>query len=87
MTTVTATIFQRSVGEMMDRAVTEPVRITQHGHKKVVLMSEEFYQQLFSSLELQAFETESLSENVLRTISKPLTQEEFETGGVQEIQS
>ncbi len=86
MTTVTATIFQRRVGEMMDRALIEPVRITQHKRNKVVLISEELYQQLMSSLGVKAFKTGSLPEDVLRTISKPLTQEEFERGGVQEIE-
>ena len=46
---------------------------------------EESDQQQISSLELLAHKTGSLPKNVLRTISKPLTQEEFETGGVQEI--
>ena len=86
MITVTATYFQRRVGEMMDRALIEPVRITQHKRNKAVLMSEEFYQQLISSLGVQAFKTENLPENVLRTISKPLTQEEFEAGGAQKVE-
>ena len=48
---------------------------------------EESDQQQISSLELLALKTGSLPKNVLRTISKPLTQEEFETGGIQEFQS
>ncbi len=84
MTTVTATFFQRKFGEIMDKALVEPVRITQHGRRKAVLLSEEMYQQLVQGLGVEAFKTEELPDHLLETLSKPLSQEEFETGGIQQ---
>lgn len=84
MATVTATHFQRKFGAIMDKALVEPVRITQHGRPRAVLLSEEMYGQLLQGLSVQAFNTEDLPDDLLRTLSAPLSQEEFETGGIQQ---
>ena len=84
MTTVTATFFQRKFGETMDKALVEPVRITQHGRRKAVLLSEEMYEQLLQGLGVQAFKTQDLPDHLLQTLSKPLSRDEFEAGGIQQ---
>ncbi len=44
--TVTSTEFQRNVGTYTDRALKEPLMITNHGRERLVLISVEDYTRL-----------------------------------------
>jgi prevent-host-death family protein len=43
MAQITALEFQRNFGELQDRARHEPVEITRHGRRELVLMSADHY--------------------------------------------
>jgi len=46
MHTVTSRDFQRNLGHYQDEALKEPVAITHHGRRRLVLISADEYQQL-----------------------------------------
>ena len=49
MTRTTAMEFQRKFGEFQHRAQREPVEITRHGRRELVLMSAEHYDWLIAA--------------------------------------
>lgn len=49
MTRTTAVEFQRKIGEFQHRARREPVEITRHGRRELVLMSADHYDWLMSA--------------------------------------
>jgi prevent-host-death family protein len=49
MTQTTAMEFQRKFGEFQHRAQREPVEITRHGRRELVLMSAEHYDWLIAA--------------------------------------
>ena len=49
MTQTTAVEFQRKFGEFQHRAQREPVEITRHGRRELVLMSAEHYDWLVAA--------------------------------------
>jgi len=49
MTRTTALEFQRKIGEFQHRAQREPVEITRHGRRELVLMSADHYDWLVAA--------------------------------------
>lgn len=49
MTKTTALEFQRKIGEFQRRAQREPVQITRHGRRELVLMSADHYDWLVAA--------------------------------------
>jgi prevent-host-death family protein len=49
MTRTTAVEFQRKFGEFQHRALREPVEITRHGRRELVLMSADHYDWLVAA--------------------------------------
>lgn len=49
MTKTTAMEFQRNLGEFQHRAQREPVEITRHGRRELVLMSADHYDWLMAA--------------------------------------
>ncbi|MGA2125849.1 MAG: type II toxin-antitoxin system prevent-host-death family antitoxin [Xanthobacteraceae bacterium] len=49
MTQITAVEFQRNFGEFQHQAQREPVEITRHGRRELVLMSAEHYDWLVAA--------------------------------------
>jgi len=69
MATTTAREFQRKVGEFQHRARNEPVEITRHGRRELVLMSAEQYDWLTAAAK-RAHRTEDLPETIIDAIRK-----------------
>ena len=46
ITRVSAAEFQRSIGQLSDRAISQPIAITKHGRDHLVLLSAEEYARL-----------------------------------------
>jgi prevent-host-death family protein len=59
MTQTTAVEFQRKFGEFQHRAQREPVEITRHGRRELVLMSAEHYDWLVAAARRSARTTEA----------------------------
>jgi prevent-host-death family protein len=49
MAQTTAVEFQRKIGEFQHRALREPVKITRHGRRELVLLSAEYYDWLVAA--------------------------------------
>jgi len=87
MTTITATHFQRSFGEVLDKCLTEPVTITQRGREKAVLLSPTVYKQLLErgGVRVISRKTNELPPELFKTLTKPLTHKQYLAGGKQKI--
>jgi prevent-host-death family protein len=57
---VSAAEFQRSFGQLSDKAISQPVAITKHGRDHLVLLSAEEYARLMRR-DRRVFATEALS--------------------------
>ncbi len=49
MAQTTAVEFQRKIGEFQHRALREPVEITRHGRRELVLLSADYYDWLVTA--------------------------------------
>jgi prevent-host-death family protein len=67
MTRITAGEFQRKFGEFQQRAQREPVEITRHGRRDLILMSAEHYDWLVAATG-RAAPTTNTSETVLEAV-------------------
>ena len=85
MTTITSSEFQRQFSLSMDKALTGPVKIMHHKRCKAVLMSQEHYNNLMETLGVRSFKSEDMPDDLRRALSKPLTEAEFEAGGIQKV--
>lgn len=68
MTTVTASVFQKKVGEYQDRALTEPVLITSHGRERLALISAAEYRRL-RQLDRMVRKAEELPDDMFEAIA------------------
>lgn len=66
---VTAVEFQRNIGEYQHRAQKEPVEITRHGRRELVLMSAERYDWLLAAIK-RSHRTEDLPETLIDAIRR-----------------
>jgi prevent-host-death family protein len=69
MATTTAREFQRNVGEFQHRARSEPVEITRHGRRELVLMSAEQYDWMRAAMK-RSFRTEDAPEFVIEAVRR-----------------
>jgi prevent-host-death family protein len=69
MSTVTSAEFQRNVGLYQDRALREPVTVTENGREQVVLLSAEEYRRL-KRHERRVFAVEDLNPEQMRALEK-----------------
>lgn len=83
MTTITSSEFQRQFSLSMDKALTGPVKIMHHKRCKAVLMSQEHYNNLMEALAVRSFKAEEMPEELRDALNSPLTDEQFNSGGVQ----
>jgi prevent-host-death family protein len=65
--TTTSLEFQRKFGEYQHRARREPVEITRHGRRELVLMSAERYDWLVAAAH-RAFRSEDLPETIIEAV-------------------
>lgn len=75
MTTATALEFQRKFGEYQYKARREPVEITRHGRRELVLMSSEHYDWL-RAVAKRSFRAEETPDFILRAIKNAKHPEE-----------
>ncbi len=68
--TITATEFQRNVGEYADTAMREPVFITSHSRERLVLVAAEDYRRLEKLDTRQAFYPHELDEETIAELEK-----------------
>lgn len=59
MAKATAVEFQRKIGEYQHRAMKEPVEITRHGRRELVLMSSDHYDWLLAAAQRSGRTTEA----------------------------
>ncbi len=69
MVTTTAQEFQRKVGEFQHRARNEPVEITRHGRRDLVLMSAERYDWMRAAVQ-RSFRTEDAPEFIVEAVRR-----------------
>jgi prevent-host-death family protein len=69
MATTTAREFQRKMGEFQHRARSEPVEITRHGRRELVLMSAEQYDWMRAVMQ-RSFRTEESPDFVIEAVRK-----------------
>jgi len=69
MTQTTALEFQRKFGEFQHRARREPVEITRHGRRELVLMSAEHYDWLTAAAK-RAHRTGNAAEVVIDAVER-----------------
>ncbi len=69
MTKTTAMEFQRKFGEFQHRAQREPVEITRHGRRELVLMSADHYDWLLAAAR-RAHHTSEASQIILDAINR-----------------
>ena len=69
MTRTTSTEFQRKFGEFQDKAQREPVEITRHGRRDLVLMSAEHYDWLTAAAQ-RAYRTEDAASIVIEAVKR-----------------
>lgn len=66
---VTALEFQRNIGEYQHRAQKEPVEITRHGRRELVLMSAEKYDWMRAVIK-RSFLTEETPEFIIEAVRR-----------------
>ena len=69
MATVTAREYQRRLGEFQDQARKEPVEITRHGRRDLIVMSAERYDWLKAAAK-RVHRTEDLPETIIDAIRR-----------------
>jgi prevent-host-death family protein len=69
MTQTTAVEFQRNFGEFQHQARREPVEITRHGRRELVLMSADHYDWLISAAR-RTFRTEDAAPVVIDAVRR-----------------
>ena len=69
MATTTAREYQRKLGEFQDQARKEPVEITRHGRRDLIVMSAERYDWLRAAVK-RAHRTEDLPETIIDAIRR-----------------
>lgn len=69
MATMTAREAQRNFGEVADRASKEPVEITRHGRRYLVVMTAEEYDWM-QAVKKRSFRTEDSPEFVIEAVRK-----------------
>jgi prevent-host-death family protein len=69
MSTVSSTEFQRNVGPYRDKALAEPVTITENGREEFVLLSIEEYRRL-KRRDRRAFAVEDLTTEQIEALEK-----------------
>jgi prevent-host-death family protein len=69
MTRTTAVEFQRKFGEFQHRAQREPVEITRHGRRELVLMSAEHYDWLKAAAQ-RSFATKDAEQFVIDAVER-----------------
>jgi prevent-host-death family protein len=65
--TTTSQQFQRKFGDYQHRARREPVEITRHGRRELVLMSAERYDWLVAAAQ-RSFRSEDLPETIVEAV-------------------
>ncbi len=68
--------FIKNFGALADRALSEPLRITNHGRDRLVILSATEYDRL-KRRDRQVFRSEDLPDEVLELIAKAETPPEF----------
>jgi prevent-host-death family protein len=69
MVTTTSLNYQRHIGEFQHRAQKEPVEITRHGRRELVLMSAERYDWLLAAVK-RSHRTVDLPETIIDAIRR-----------------
>ena len=69
MVKTTALEFQRKFGEYQHRAQREPVEISRHGRRELILMSADHYDWLVAAAR-RSFRTEDASQVVLEAVRR-----------------
>jgi prevent-host-death family protein len=69
MTQTTALEFQRKIGEFQHQARREPVEITRHGRRELVLMSADHYDWLMAAAK-RTHRTEDAVDVVIEAVSR-----------------
>lgn len=75
MIKTTALAFQRKFGEFKHRALREPVEITHHGRRELVLMSADHYDWLIAAAQ-RAFLTQDAADVVMDAVRRAEMPEE-----------
>jgi len=69
MATTTAREYQRRLGEFQDQARKEPVEITRHGRRDLIVMSAERYDWLLAAAK-RSHRTEDLPETLIEAVRR-----------------
>ncbi len=69
MVTTTAADFQRNMGEFQHQARKEPVEITRHGRRELVLLSAEQYDWMRAVMK-RSFRTEDTPEFIVEAVRR-----------------
>ena len=69
MVTTSALNYQRHIGEFQHRAQKEPVEITRHGRRELVLMSAEQYDWMRAVMK-RSFRTEETPEFIIEAVRR-----------------
>jgi prevent-host-death family protein len=69
MTKTTAMEFQRKFGEFQHKAQREPIEITRHGRRELVLMSAEHYDWLIAAAQ-RTYRTEDAAAIVIEAVER-----------------
>ena len=69
MVTTTAADFQRNVGEFQHQARKEPVEITRHGRRELILMSAEQYDWMRAVMK-RSFRTEESPQFIIDAVRR-----------------